>query len=133
MGSPAAATSVHCFTGVELLSNFYRNQAFAPTLNQQVLVQNDTGPAAAAEAETRHSTIMNERTEQFREFARLQHEAISSASRFRFEFLQAENRLQHQEEAVKAAGESMANKHCEDVIPGRIGGLARLCIMQNEN
>ena len=77
-GSPAAATSVHYFTGVELLSNFYRNQAFAPTLNQQVLVQNDTGPAAAAEAETRHSTIMNERNEQFREFARLQHEAISS-------------------------------------------------------
>ena len=45
-------------------------------------------------------------------FVRLQHEAISSASRLRFGFLQAEN---SQEEAVKAAGESMANKHSEEV------------------
>ena len=58
---------------------------------------------------------MNE-NEQFREqFVRLQHEAVSSASRLRSEFLQAENRLQHQEEAVQAAGESMANKHSEEV------------------
>ena len=54
--------------------------------------------------------------EQFREqFVRLQHEAVSSASRLRSEFLQAENRLQHQEEAVQAAGESMVSKHSEEV------------------
>ena len=40
---------------------------------------------------------------------------MSSASSLRFDFLQAENRLRHQEEAAKAAGDSMANKHSEEV------------------
>ena len=54
--------------------------------------------------------------QQFREqFARLQHEAISGASGLRLELLQAGSLFQHHEEAVKAAPESMANKHSEEV------------------
>ena len=98
------------------MPNFSYHQVLAPILNQQVLVQNDTGPAVAAQAEARHSANMNERKEQFGEqFVRLQHEAISSASRLSFEFLQAESRLQHHTEAVKAAGEGRANKPSEEV------------------
>ena len=98
------------------MSNFYHNQVLAPTLSQQVPVQTDAGPAVAAEVEARHSAMMNERNEQCREqLVRLQHEAISRASKLRREFLQAETRLQHQEEAVRAAGESMANKHSGEV------------------
>ena len=118
-GSPAAATSLHYSPNeISQVSNSYHNQVLAPTLNQQVLVQIDTGPAVVAEAEARHSAIMKEGNEQFREqFVRLQHEAISSASRLKLELLQAENRLQFQEEAVKAADErrGMAIKHSLEV------------------
>ena len=117
-GSPTVlASSIqyspHVFSQV---ANFYHNQVLAPTLNQQVLVQSDTGPAVAAEAEARHSAIMNERNQQFREqMARIQTEAISGAAKLRLEFVQAEARLQHQEESMKAAGESMANQHSEEI------------------
>ena len=114
-GSPADATSLHYSPNdISQVSIFYYNEVLAPILNQQVPVQNETAPAFAAAAAARHSATI--RNKQFREqFVRLQHEAISSASRLRFEFLQAENHLQHQEEAVKAAGESMDNKHSEEV------------------
>ena len=117
-GSPTVlASSVHYSPHeVSQVANFYHNQVLAPTLNQQVLVQSDTGPAVAAEAEARHSAIMNEKNQQFREqMARIQTEAISGAARLRLEFVQAENRLQHQEESLRAAGESMANQHSEEI------------------
>ena len=117
-GSPTVlAPSVHYSPHeISQVANFYHNQVLAPTLNQQVLVQNDTGPAIAAEAEARHSAIMNEKNQQFREqMARIQSEAISGAARLRLEFVQAENRLQHQEDSIRAAGESMANQHSEEI------------------
>ena len=105
---------------ISQVANFYHNQVLAPTLNQQVLVQSDTGPAIAAEAEARHSAIMNEKNQQFREqMARIQNEAISGAAKLRLEFIQAETRLQHQEESLRAAGESMANQHSEELSPMR--------------
>ena len=117
-GSPTVlASSIHYSPHeVSQVANFYHNQVLAPTLNQHVLVQSDTGPAVAAEAEARHSAIMNEKNQQFREqMARIQSEAISGAARLRLEFVQAENRLQHQEESLRAAGESMANQHSEEI------------------
>ena len=89
----------------------------APTLNQQVLLQqNDTGPAVAAEVEARHSAIMTEANSFHREqINQLRAQAVSSATQLRLEFLQAENRLQHQEEALRSAGESLANQHSEEV------------------
>ena len=88
----ATVTSLH-FSPNEIsqVANFYHIQILAPSLHQQLLVQNDAGPAVAAEAEARHSAIMNERNEHFREqYIRLQHVAISRASRLRLEFLQAD-------------------------------------------
>ena len=82
-GSPAVAASSLHYSPHEIaqVANFYHNQVLAPTLNQQVLVQNDTGPAVAAEAEARHTAIMNERNNQFREqMARIPHEAMSGAT-----------------------------------------------------
>ena len=117
-GSPTIlAPSVHYSPHeISQVANFYHNQVLAPTLNQQVLVQSDTGPAIAAEAEARHSAIMNEKNQQFREqMARIQTEAISGAAKLRLEFVQAENRLQHQEESLRAAGESMADQHSEEI------------------
>ena len=117
-GSPTVlAPSVHYSPHeISQVANFYHQQVLAPTLNQQVLVQSDTGPAIAAEAEARHSAIMNEKNQQFREqMARIQSEAISGAARLRLEFVQAENRLQHQEDSLRAAGESMANQHSEEI------------------
>ena len=91
----------------------YCQHILAPTLNQQVLLQqNDTGPAVAAEAEARHSATMTEANSCHREqINQLQAQAVSSATQLRLEFLQAENRLQHQEEALRSAAESLANKH----------------------
>ena len=73
------------------------------SLNQQVVLQKtDTGPAIAAEAEARHSAIMSETNSYHREqINQLQAQAVSSATQLRLEFLQAENRLQHQEEALR--------------------------------
>ena len=118
-GSPAVATPSLHYSPHEIaqVANIYHNQVLALTLNQQVLVQNDIGPAVAAEAEARHTAIMNERNQQFREqMARIQHEALSGATRLRLEFVQAENRLQYQEESIKAAGESMANQHSKRLL-----------------
>ena len=89
-GSPTVLASSVQYTPHEIsqVANFYHNQVLAPTLNQQVLVQSDTGPAVAAEAEARHSAIMSERNQQFREqMARIQSEAISGAARLRLEFV----------------------------------------------
>ena len=57
---------------------------------QQPLVQNDAGPAVAAESRSKaFSNHMNERNEHFREqYIRLQHVTISGASRLRLELLQ---------------------------------------------
>ena len=55
-----------CIHEIRQVANFCHNQVLAPTLNQPVLVQNDTGPAVVAEAEASHSAIMNERNEQLR-------------------------------------------------------------------
>ena len=117
-GSPTILASPVQYSPHEIsqVANFYHNQVLAPTLNQQVLVQSDTGPAVAAEAEARHSAIMNEKNQQFREqMARIQNEAISGAAKLRLEFVQAEARLQHQEESLRAAGESMVNQHSEEI------------------
>ena len=38
----------------------------------------------------------------------LQAQAVSSATQLRLEFLQAENRLQHQEDALRSAGEALS-------------------------
>ena len=45
----------------------------------------------------------------------LQAQAVSGATQLRLEFLQAENRFQHQEEVLRSAGESLGNKHSEEV------------------
>ena len=51
---------------------------------------------------------MRERNEHVREQdTRPQHEVISGATQLRLEFVQDETRLQHQEGAVRAAGERM--------------------------
>ena len=55
-----------CIHEICQVANFYHNQVREPTPNQPVLVQNDTGPGVAAEAEASHSAIMNERNEQLR-------------------------------------------------------------------
>ena len=67
------------------MANFYHYQVLAPTLNQHVLVQNDSGPAVPAEAEARHSANMNERNEQLEQLFRIQPEAVSGAARLRHE------------------------------------------------
>ena len=74
-GSPAIATPSLQYSPHEIsqVASYHHNQFLAPTLHQQVLVQNDSGPAIAAEAEARHSAIMNEKNQQFREqMARIQ-------------------------------------------------------------
>eukprot|EP00439_Symbiodinium_sp_Y106_P017543 s1383_g2.t1 len=101
---------------VQNVANYYQN-ILAPTLHQQVLLQqSDTGPAVAAEADARHSAIMTEASSFHREqINQLQAQAVSSATQLRLEFLHSENRLQHQEDALRSAGESLANKHTEEV------------------
>ena len=73
------------------------------------MLQNDMGPAIATEAEAKHSqscakemNMSGNRTQ-----GRPQHEVISGATQLRLEFVQDETRLQHQEGAVRAAGERM--------------------------
>ena len=69
-----------------------------------------------AVAEARHSAIMAEAQSNYREqVTQLQAHAISSATQLRLELLQAEHRLQQQEEQLRAAGESLATKHSEEV------------------
>ena len=116
--SPVHAQSMqYSPTEVSQFANYYQNNVLAPTFNQQnLIVQNDSGPAVAAEAEARHSVIMNEQNEQFREqMARLHADAISGAARLRLEFVQAETRLHNQENQMRSAGESMATLHQEEV------------------
>ena len=116
--SPAYVSSMqYSPSEVAQVANYYQNQVLAPTFNQQnILVGNDSGPAVAAEAEARHSAIMNERNEYFREqFSRLHADAMSGAARLRLEFVQAENRLQYQENEMRSAGESMATIHQQEV------------------
>ena len=98
-------------------ANYYQNNVLAPSLHQQVLLQqNDSGPAVQAVAEARHSAIMAEAQSNYREqVTQLQAHAISSATQLRLELLQAEHRLQQQEEQLRAAGESLATKHSEEV------------------
>ena len=98
-------------------ANYYQNNVLAPSLHQQILLQqNDSGPAVQAVAEARHSALMAEAQSNHREqITQLQAQAISSATQLRLELLQAEHRLQHQEEQLRAAGESLATKHSEEV------------------
>ena len=117
-GSPAAATSwLYSPNEISQVSNFYHNQVLAPTLNQQVLVQNDTGCCCRSRSwalgnhERKKSKEMNNLGSSLSGYS-----MGECSSRLRLEFLQAENRLQHREEAVRAAGDSMANKHCSEVF-----------------
>ena len=69
-----------------------------------------------AVAEARHSALMAEAQSNHREqVTQLQAQAISSATQLRLELLQAEHRLQQQEEQLRTAGESLATKHSEEV------------------
>ena len=98
-------------------ANYYQNNVLAPSLHQQILLQqNDSGPAVQAVAEARHSAIMAEAQSNYREqVTQLQAHAISSATQLRLDLLQAEHRLQQQEEQLRSAGESLATKHSEEV------------------
>ena len=69
-----------------------------------------------AVAEARHPALMAEAQSNHREqITQLQAQAISSATQLRLELLQAEHRLQQQEEQLRSAGESLATKHSEEV------------------
>ncbi|CAE7572227.1 unnamed protein product [Symbiodinium sp. CCMP2592] len=117
-GSPQQHNSVqYSPSEIRNVANYYQQNVLAPTLQQAVHVhQVDTGPAVAAEAEARHRLIMAETSNLHREqFNQLHAQALSGAAQLRLEFAQAESRLQQKEEMLRAAGESMANKHSDEL------------------